>query len=135
MSLFNWNSSYSVKIPSIDQQHKKLVDLINELHDSMKSGKGSEAMGGILLDLINYTKTHFKFEEDMLKRNGYEKLGDQQRAHAMFVSKIEDTKRDLDSGKPVFSMKMMNFLKDWLKSHILKTDMEYSEFLVSKGEK
>ena len=63
MALIEWNDEYSVKVKEIDQQHMKLVNLINELHLAMKEARGREVVGKILTDLISYTKFHFSTEE------------------------------------------------------------------------
>ncbi len=60
MALFNWSEEYSVNVNGLDNQHKKLVDLINELHSAMKEGKSKEVLGKIIEELISYTKFHFQ---------------------------------------------------------------------------
>ena len=59
MDFVVWNEKYSVKISTIDEQHKKLVAIINELYNSMKNGKSKEQLGKTLTDLVEYTKYHF----------------------------------------------------------------------------
>ena len=60
MALINWNESLSVNVKEIDLQHKKLIDMNNELNEAMKLGKGKDALGKIVNGLISYTATHFK---------------------------------------------------------------------------
>jgi hemerythrin len=63
MAFMEWNNSFSVNVAEIDNQHKHLIDLINKLFEAMSVGKGSEVMGTVLKDLINYTVSHFAMEE------------------------------------------------------------------------
>ena len=71
MALIKWTSALSVAVPEIDLQHQKLVSLINQLHESMLSGKGREVLGGVLNELIDYTKRHFADEEELMRRHNY----------------------------------------------------------------
>ena len=66
MALITWNDSFSVNIAVIDQQHQKLITMINDLNAAMKQGRGRDVMGGIINGLVNYTITHFKSEERYL---------------------------------------------------------------------
>jgi hemerythrin len=59
----NWDDSLATGNAEIDAQHHKLVDLINQLHEAMRTGKGSAALSGIFDELIKYTDYHFKTEE------------------------------------------------------------------------
>lgn len=67
MSLITWSDSYSVKNMQMDDQHRKLVDLINDLHGAMKLGQGRQKLGTILDALVDYTRTHFRSEELLMK--------------------------------------------------------------------
>ena len=71
MALLSWNDTYSVKIRKFDDQHKKLIDLINQLHDSMLVGKGKDVMGEVMNSLVDYTKTHFTAEETLMRLHNY----------------------------------------------------------------
>ena len=71
MALVTWNDSLSVNVAEIDQQHRKLIAMINELNDAMKIGKGKDVLGGIVNSLISYTATHFKTEEKYFAQFGY----------------------------------------------------------------
>ena len=135
MALFTWDEKYSVKVSEMDRQHKKLFDIINRLHDEMKAGTASKSMPVIVRELLEYTKTHFSQEETLMKNNDYPGISEQETLHRKFVSEIEKVKQDIDSGKPVFATKTMNFLKDWLLGHIIGIDKKYSDFLNEKGVK
>ena len=133
MPLLNWNESYSVKIAKIDLQHKKLVDIVNELHDSMKAGKSKEVLGKTLDELINYTANHFKTEEDLFDKYGYPDNNVHKRQHSDLVDQVLKFKSNFVSGKSVISIDLMNFLRDWLTQHIVGSDKKYTSFLNSKG--
>ncbi len=128
MALLTWDDSLSVKMNDIDDQHKKLFALINDVHQAMGAGKGNEVMGKVMGELLKYTRDHFAYEEKMLKRIGYPKLVEHQKVHVYLTEQVAELNDKLSTGKPVSSVQVSNFLKDWLKSHILKVDMHYSRF-------
>jgi hemerythrin len=135
MALIAWNDSLSVKVAEIDQQHRKLITMINELNDAMKIGKGKDALGKILDNLSNYTATHFGTEEKYFAKFGYPDTANHKREHALFVQKVSAFKDGLKSGKLTLSIEVINFLSDWLKTHIMGTDQKYSQFFNAKGLK
>jgi len=135
MALINWSNSYSVGISIFDEHHKKLVSLINTLHDSMKQGKAKEVQEEILSELIKYTKNHFAEEEKYFAKYNYpdEKL--HKNEHALLTNKVIDFSKALKSGQVLISTELMNFLRDWLINHIANSDKKYSQFFLSKGMK
>ena len=120
--IINWSEEYSVGINEIDTQHKRLVELINKLHDAMSQGKSREIASEILSDLTNYTQTHFKFEEEKFAKYNYEHRLIHELEHKKFVDKITEFKTDFENGKALISIELMNFLKDWLINHIKVSD-------------
>ena len=135
MDFVVWQDKYSVKIDSIDKQHKKLVAIINELYASMKAGKSNDKLGEILEKLVDYTKYHFSYEEDLLEKAGYKELPEHKEQHKAFVEKISKTCKDYAAGKLFMSIDVCNFLQDWLIHHIQGTDQKYSQLLVEKDIK
>lgn len=133
MALITWSDKYSVKVKSIDLQHKKLVELINELHEALAAAKAKEVLSKILQDLINYTKDHFSYEEQLLNKNNYPALFGHKQEHTNLTNKVVDFQNQFLAGRTSISIEMMNFLRDWLVNHINGTDKKYSEFLASKG--
>ena len=133
MALINWNDRLSVNVKVIDEQHKKLVDMINDLHDAMKQRKGKEILNQILTSLIEYTAIHFKQEEGYLTKFGYKDIINHKKKHVEFVQKVVNFKKDFENGKILLTIEVMDFLSEWLKEHIQGTDKEYTSFLNEKG--
>jgi len=132
MPLILWSDKYSVRINSIDTQHKKLIEIINKLHDSMSKGTSKDILNPILQELIKYTIEHFAFEEALLKSHNYISLPTHKMEHDRFTKKVQGFQTDFEAGRASISIDIITFLKDWLLNHILKTDMNYSEFLTKK---
>ncbi len=133
MALFEWSDKYSVNINEIDNQHKKIINIINGLHYAMKEGKGREALASILQSLIDYTKTHFTDEERLMNINGYPEFSKHRAAHENLVKQVLDFQQKFKDGNIMVSLELAGFLKDWLSKHILETDKKYAPFLNSKG--
>lgn len=133
MPVFTWSDKYSVSVNQMDSQHKKLIDIINELYDAMQAGKASTALSKIVGDLLNYTKQHFTAEEKYMLQYDYPKYAAQKKEHDFFIEKIKKYQADLDSGKTTFSVDMSVFLKNWLVNHISVVDKEYGPFFNEKG--
>ncbi len=134
MALFEWNEKIQTGIGEIDEQHKKLIGYINDLHDAMRQAKTKEIMENILDGLFEYTKYHFSFEEKMLEKYDYEKLDDQKKSHVIYVQKIDELAEKHAKNQLGISIDVLNFLLDWIKNHILKDDMQYVPLLKDKIE-
>lgn len=130
--LFPWTSSLQLSIEEIDTHHKELVRLINQLHKAMRMQKGASRLESILNDLLDYTVFHFGFEEELFARFGYPEKENHKEIHKNLIAKIKSFKDDFQHGKSTVSLDLMDFLKDWLKDHILKTDKKYVPFLKDK---
>lgn len=133
MALITWSDTLSVKVKQFDDQHKKLVDMVNQLFDAMKTGKGNQVMGDILKQLIAYTQTHFAAEERLLKQYAYPDFEAHKKEHNALVIQVLDLQKQFQEGKPVLTQNIMTFLRDWLSKHIQGDDKKYGVFLNGKG--
>jgi hemerythrin len=133
MAFVDWTDKLSVGVSSIDQQHKKLIALINQLHDAMSSGKGQAALVPVCTDLLAYTKSHFTQEEQMLKLNKYPDLAAHQAVHATLNAQVAELQKKVESKQSVLTMDVMAFLRTWLTDHIMQTDQKYSTCLTRAG--
>ncbi|MCK9363574.1 MAG: bacteriohemerythrin [Syntrophales bacterium] len=135
MALIDWSDSLSVNVAEIDQQHKKLIAIINELNDAMRIGAGKDVLGKIVNSLISYAAIHFKTEEKYFAQFGYPDTDNHKKEHVAFVQKVADFKDGFEKRKLSLTIEVMNFLSDWLKNHIMKTDKKYAQFFNEKGLK
>ena len=131
--LIPWSQSLSVGLNYIDNQHKVLIKLINDLHRAMKTGKSTSTSGAILDQLIEYTETHFGNEERLFKKFKYPEYENHKKVHTSLVSQVKDLKAQFMSGDGTLSVELMEFLQSWLKDHILKVDKRYVPFLRENG--
>ena len=130
--LMPWGRKLELGIPDVDEQHRELVAMINELHRAMKTRKGAQEAGVVLKRLTDYTVYHFGFEEELFDTHGYPDTGAHKGIHKNLVAKVVAFKDEFESGKAALSMDLMQFLKDWLNHHIMEIDKGYVPFLKEK---
>jgi len=133
MPVITWNDSLSVKVPEIDEQHKKLVNILNQLNDAMLKRAGQQALGTLLNELINYTVTHFQYEEKFMRATSYPSYLAHKKEHDNLTAQALELKKKYEAGQPCITIETMDFLKSWLTKHIQGTDKQYSEHFVKAG--
>lgn len=133
MALFTWSNEYSVKIQSIDRQHQKLIDMVNELHEAMRAGKGSLLAPEIVGRLATYAQEHFAHEEEMMKLAKYPDFTTHRAEHDKLVGEVAKLARGIGQGSTVLTMDLQEFLCNWLKTHIAQCDKKYSTHLQTAG--
>ena len=133
MFVFPWLDKYSVQVDKIDEQHKMLVELLNQLASAMSQGKGRMVLESVLEKLVDYTVFHFSEEEKYFDQIDYPQAGDHQKEHADLLEEVIQFKADFDAGNVRITVKLMQFLKEWLINHINGTDKQYSHHLNERG--
>lgn len=133
MALMTWGPMLEVGFADIDKQHQHLVGLVNQLDDAMRAGKGREIVGKVLTELIRYTQYHFAFEEKLMDQWNISSAVAHKAEHAKLVQDVGAFKAKFDAGSATVSTELMGFLRDWLSSHILKTDKALAKELLAKG--
>ena len=130
-----WKDEYGVGIDSIDQQHKKLINLINQLQTAVDYSTGEEFERDALNELVDYTKTHFSYEEGLLRDNDYPEYEPHKLQHETMLKKVEEVLAEYERNNESAMDNAIDFLKDWLINHINGTDKEYSSYLIGRGVK
>lgn len=127
-----WDESISVKVDLFDDHHKKLIQLINKLYRSMEEGDGNLVLLPILEELVEYTVYHFSAEEKVFEKYDYPDRESHIKQHQSFVSKAKDLYSGLQAGSSVLTNEVLDFLQEWVVTHIMKVDFKYSEFFSDK---
>lgn len=115
-----WNERFSVGVPAMDEQHKRLISLINALRTSCDTGIAFDTIMG----MFDYAAVHFQAEESLLRKAGYSELPAQVREHRLFLDKAVTFSRQ-NLGDPRTCEDIVVFLRTWLLNHILQEDMKY----------
>lgn len=127
MSLFEWNSTYEFGIDDIDNQHRKLVRILNTLWDSHNAGADRDAIGSIIDELVFYTKIHFNNEEKYMEDINYSEFKEHRLLHRELTSQVLKIQEDYKNGTAYLDDKLIDFLKSWLSDHILIEDKKYTK--------
>ena len=133
MTAIQWTDELSVKIPSIDNQHKRLIQLINQLDESIEQGNANMVVNTTINELVRYTEAHFIYEEALFSIHGYSEAENHKKVHQNLFSKVEYFKKKIKENDPEVYSELLEFLNHWLYHHILKEDMGYSAHLVESG--
>jgi hemerythrin-like metal-binding protein len=133
MPIMVWDDSLSVGISAIDTQHKRLVELLNQLHHSKTTGKGNDVVRQVLEALTNYTVEHFAFEEKLFADHGYRELKAHQEAHEKLVARVSSFVEEWTQGRATMGAELFMFLRGWLNGHIRGSDRAAGRYLRSQG--
>ena len=133
MALIDWTNDFETGIVQVDDQHRKLVEIVNKFDDATKRGKGSRVMNEILTDLLSYTAEHFVDEEKLMEDAEYPKLKQHKSQHRQLLQKVERLQFEFDQQGKRITVEVREFLKYWLINHILKEDKAYVPTLMQKS--
>lgn len=128
-----WKDEYSVGIDSIDRQHKKLIGLINSLQTAIDYSAGADYEQEALDALVDYTKTHFSYEEDLMEKNDYPDFTTHRAEHELMIARVEQVLVEYQKNPDTAMQNAIDFLRNWLINHINGTDKQYSKYLIDRG--
>jgi hemerythrin len=136
MPLLEWNEKLSVGVSVIDDEHRKLLGMLNELYDAMQTKQSEKVLGKILDALLAYTAYHFKHEEALLAKTGYAAAAEHEKEHTDLTKQVLDVQKKYREGATAtLSTEVLNFLRKWLLTHILGSDKKFGPHLNANGIK
>ena len=130
-----WDEKYSVGVEQIDNQHKQIFAMINELFDTINTNTPAERLGDIVEALIKYKTFHFATEEDYFKKFNYEETAQHTEKHREFSEKLTALRRKYPEYTMNFAFELIDFLENWLIDHLIAVDQKYKECFHSHGLK
>ena len=133
MAFFDWDEKYRVGISTIDQQHRKLFELISHFYEHIRQKETQRAMTEALDGLMAYAASHFATEERYMQKYEYPLYARHIAQHSQFVEKVTDLRKRFQAGELVIPIEVANFAKDWLSNHILGEDQKFAPFFKAKG--
>ncbi|MBE9503422.1 MAG: hemerythrin family protein [Proteobacteria bacterium] len=132
MALMEWNDSYSVGVNHIDDQHRKLIEMLSNFLESVEMDS-ERAKTTLINALIDYTKYHFSNEEKCFDKFNYSDKENHKKEHQIFIDKVRDIQNRLEAGNMVLTMEIAKFLREWLINHIKVSDKQYSQCFNENG--
>lgn len=134
MKFMNWTPDLSVGVAILDDDHKRLIGIINQLHFGITAGHDRKVLEAVLDELVDYTIFHFSREEGMLMKAGYVAMPAHKTEHEKFIRQISNVQKRIKSAPvAMLDLELMDFLRDWLYSHILVSDKKYGPRLNAYG--
>ncbi len=130
---FTWTDELSVNVREIDAQHRKLVEMINSLHRALVESRGRQQQAAAIQGMVDYAATHFKLEEDYMRKFRYEKSAAHLREHEGFTAKAVELSDRSKAAGFILTLEVLDFLKTWLKRHIMGVDRQYMECFARNG--
>jgi hemerythrin len=128
MAKFVWTSQFDIGIDVIDQQHRRIVDYINHLDDAHSSGYSKKEIGDLVTALVDYTISHFGFEESLQEEAGYPFVKAHKRVHELFTRRVAEFQNRLSNNENIAD-ELNKLLVIWLASHIKGDDSDYAEYV------
>lgn len=125
MAYLHWSSDLNTGIDVIDKQHQRIVDYLNELSEANDHGD-VKATNHVIFELVDYTLTHFAFEEELQERANYPFLKAHKRVHEIFTKRVAEFQKRAEAGENV-APELLSMLKIWLVNHIKGDDADYAE--------
>ncbi|MDH5510368.1 MAG: bacteriohemerythrin [Nitrospinota bacterium] len=122
----------SVGISEMDNQHKRIIDIVNNFNMSVKSGGSSQGAARALEELVDYAKGHLQAEEALLRRHNYPEYDQHKRIHTMMLEKLTHLQQRASTGEKGAVLEVMNFVRDWLVNHIQKIDVKYGRYITGR---
>ena len=134
MSDILWTDNYSVGVPSIDRQHKQLVELNNKLFHAIMEDRGEDAVQDVLRELAEYAMYHFSHEEKLLTEHGFDPilLAEHIEEHGSFAEQVQNYLNEVKQQNSL-DLLVYDFLRGWITDHLKQTDSNYARFLQTHG--
>ena len=131
-NLVTWSSTYSVGIKVIDDQHKELLNLVNDMYNHVNNDDEEAERTyflSVIRHIVDYIKIHFATEEKIMKGTKFQGYAGHKRVHDTFILNVVDIIKKYDEGKRVSLIYFTNFIKDWILTHMAIMDKQYFEYL------
>lgn len=137
MKMIQWNGSLTVGVELIDEQHKMLIQRLNNMSKAIESKQGPGEISKTLSFLIEYTHFHFSVEEKHMKANNYPGLEHHLTQHEEFRSTLANLEKEFEEegATQILADSIDTFLVNWLIKHISEVDLAFGTFLKEKGIK
>ena len=127
-AMMSWSETLSVGDAELDEQHRTLFGLMNDLYEGMCLGNASGMISRLLDDLLAYTRLHFRNEEAYFDQFRYAERESHIKAHQALEQKLSEYREKFSQGETGMAMELLGFMRDWIIGHIMQMDSKYHSF-------
>lgn len=131
--MIEWNDQLKLGIETIDDQHKKWIEIMNTLIAGIRQPKKDQQVLDALYEMVAYSQFHFAYEERLFKEYGYVEEPAHLEQHRLFRQKVAQFKEAALSGNSPLLSVVLAEMNDWLVHHICVEDRKYAQLLIAKG--
>ncbi len=133
MDGIEWNDDCSVGVQQLDEHHKHLFKLLQDVYLSCTNKDQTDGSETIVSELVDYATYHFATEERFMKETGYGDFTEHEQEHQRFIERVSELQHDLSEGRKVYSIELIGFLGNWLVHHIMEIDKHLGLYLNTTG--
>ena len=133
MPILTWSEEYSINVAEIDEQHKRLLELVGELHAAVEARIDKDDLRKMLVNLAKFTRHHFETEEKLMKEHKFERIKKHHKEHRALHKHLEQLVDVVSKGKYPTFYSDYDVSNDWFLNHVLKFDKKLGEYLNAKG--
>ena len=133
MTTYRWTTDYAVGVHQIDEEHRRLFVLAEEMHQALLQGKGVAVLGQLLDSLVEYTRYHFAQEEQLMQRLRYPGYARHRQQHEALTANVLALQGRAASGEVTMTIEAMQFLIAWLKHHTIASDRQIGDYIMQTG--
>ncbi|WP_159447218.1 bacteriohemerythrin [Paucidesulfovibrio gracilis] len=136
MAIIQWTDDMSLGVETLDEQHKDLMHLLNQAYETVlrnPEADDEQRIQAMLQDMRDYARDHFDLEEEHMLRLGYPGTQNHAFLHKEFLQRINELERA--QGRRELHLDIFLFLADWLRTHILREDMDFADYAYSARER
>lgn len=127
MAYLSWTPDFDVQVKTMNDQHKVLINIMEELYQLNEKKSGKFVLKSKLNELGLYTRKHFNDEEAYMESIGYEDLSRHKIIHEQLLSELDRYTEEFNNQYEILSESFFFFLKHWLTTHIRHIDIKYGK--------
>lgn len=132
MAVIKWRDSYNTGIEAVDLEHRKLVELVEVMHTSVRDKEPKDVVEKVITEIAEYTQYHFTNEEMLMEKEHYPQFDEHKTEHQKLIQEVSTFKERLLSNFPDGREDFYHFLREWLINHILDSDKKFGTYVAQK---
>lgn len=133
MSAIRWEDSMSVGVTLMDVDHRRLVEILGRLQQSVGEASNRELVAATIATLFDYTEEHFAHEEESMRLYAYPETAAHVAEHKDLMARLREFKANAETGQVASTLELMDFLGAYLTNHMLGADKRLGQFLRERG--